>query len=87
MVVDYDTATGTDPEDVYTRSQHIKVAWDSAKVKFYFTQLEMQMETAGIKSQWQKRLMLQKNLPPNIISELENLLIQKQSEAGTTHST
>ena len=32
----------------------------------------MQMETAGVQSQWQKRLLLQKNLPPDIIEEWED---------------
>ena len=40
------------------------------------------METAGVLSQWQKRLLLQRSLPPDIIAELEDLLIKNQTEAG-----
>ena len=82
MVLDYDAATGVDPDDIHSKTTSIKIHWNPAKVRFYFAQLEMQMETAGVKSQWQKRLLLQRNLPPEIIAELEDLLIQKQSEAG-----
>ena len=65
VMVDYDMADAADPADIQTKSANVKVTWDK-NVRFYFSQLEMQMETAGVASQWQKRLLLQKHLPPEI---------------------
>ena len=82
-MVNYDEATGTDPADLHTKTQHIKCTFDRKGVKFFFSQLEMMMETAGVLSQWQKRLLLQRSLPPDIIAELEDLLIKKSDRSRT----
>ena len=42
------------------------------------------METAGVQSQWVKRLLLQQNLPPDVIVDLEDLFIKNKTEAGAT---
>ena len=42
------------------------------------------MTTAGVKSQWTKRLQLQRFLPENVAAELKDLLRKDESEAGAT---
>ena len=53
-------------------------------MEFWFQQLEMHMQTAGIKAQWTKRLLLHKQLPKDVVAEVKDLLRKAQSEAGAT---
>ena len=72
-MVNYDEVDGTYPTDIHTKTNLVTFTFDRTNIRFYFSQLEMLMETAGVQSQWQKRLLLQRNLPPDVIADLENI--------------
>ena len=79
--VDFEDEAGQDdPKAVeYTRSLKMEFAPDD--VEFWFIQLENEMFSSGVKSQWLKRSVLVKNLPPKIQADVKALLILKQSAA------
>ena len=84
MAGDYDTKDGTDPADVYAKTSHIKVDFNRKKPGFFFIQLEMLMESSGCASQWMKRLLLQRNLPSDVVEDLEDIFSKGQTAAGAT---
>ena len=64
IMADFETDNGTDASDVTAALREIKVHFDEADIEFFFTQFEMMMENAGVKSQWTKRCQLYRFLPP-----------------------
>ena len=62
--------------------QTFKVDYDPTDVRFWFNQLEMRMQLAGVKSQWTKRLLLQGQLPYNIVADMKDIFSLQQDEAG-----
>ena len=53
-------------------------------VRFFFIQLEMLLESAECKSQWMKRLVLQRNLPPDVVEDLQDLFSKGKTDPGAT---
>ena len=84
-MTNYDEQNDKDPADIHTKIAKIKLVFDRNDVRFFFTQLEMQMENSGVKSQWQKRLLLHNLLPPDIIEDLKDLLNLNKTEAGDAY--
>ena len=84
VIVEYDAENGSDPADVHAKTAHIKVDFNRAKVEFFFMQLEMFLESAGCKSQWMKRLILQRNLPQDVIEDIQDILSRGKAAAGAT---
>ena len=82
VMVNYDVDDGVDDKDASHKTSNLKLEFDKTDVKFWFCQLEMHLNTAGIKSQWTKRLLLHKQLPSEIVMELKDLLRKDKSEAG-----
>ena len=80
----FDSKNGEDTADIHTKTTLVKFDFCPVNIKFFFSQLEMLMETTGVQSQWQKRLLLKRNLPQDVISELEDLLVKNRAEAGVT---
>ena len=82
---DFDSTNGTDEGDINTKLSSIKLTFDeTANVEFFFTQLEMLLECAGVKSQWWKRIGLHNTLPNHIQEEVMDLLSKPKSKAGDT---
>ena len=52
----------------------LKIEYDPTNVKFWFIQLENEMFTCEVKSQWLKRCVLVKNLPPTVQADVMALL-------------
>ena len=85
MTDDFDSANGTDEGDINTKLATIKLTFDeSGNVEFFFTQLEMRLECAGVRSQWWKRIGLHNTLPNHIQEEVMDLLSKPKSKAGDT---
>ncbi len=82
IMADFETDNGTDASDVTTALREIKVHFDEADIEFFFTQFEMMMENAGVKSQWTKRCQLYRFLPPRIVNEMKDVLNKKKTDAG-----
>ena len=53
-------------------------------IEFWFGQLEGQLEVIEIKSQWLKRIAVQRFLPPEIQEEVKGLLSLGKTAAGDT---
>ena len=80
----YDMANGTDAKDAQAKSSGLKVDFDRQDVEFWFEQLEMHMFGCGLAAQWTNRMVLHKMLPPDIVSEIKDLLRKNQASAGET---
>ena len=80
VVVDFEDEEGEDGEKALDYTRTLKLEWNPQQVTFWFTQLENEMFTCGVKSQWLKRCVLVKNLPPKIQSDVMSLLVLKKSE-------
>ena len=60
----------------------ITMPFDSGNVEKWIRRLEIKMTTDGVTSQWYKQVVLEANLPPKIVDELESLFSKVQSEFG-----
>ena len=83
-MVDYDQDEGADPTDVFSKTSNIKVPFTRHNIKFFFINLENQLETTGTKSQWMKRAILQRCLPEDVVEELQDILAKGKTAAGAT---
>ena len=79
--VDFEDENAQDGDKAIEYSRTLKMDYNQDSIEFWFTQLENEMFTCGIKSQWMKRCILVKNLPPQVQSDVMSLLILKKSEA------
>ena len=84
VMVKYDTASGDDPTNIFSQTSGLKVEWDEDDPRFFFSQLEMLMQSAGVVNQWTKRILLQRQLPRRITDQIKDLLRKDQSTAGDT---
>ena len=80
-VVDFEDENEQDGEKALEYSRTLSMEYNPDEVEFWFTQLENEMYTCTIKSQWMKRVVLVKNLPPKIQADVKSLLILKQTQA------
>ena len=80
--VDFEDENADDGAKALEFSRTLKIEYDPSEVNFWFTQLENEMYTCEVKSQWLKRCVLVKNLPPKIQADVKSLLMLKKSEAG-----
>ena len=79
--MDFEDEDGTDGAKALEFSRSLKLEYNPDEVEFWFTQIENEMFTCEIKSQWLKRSILVKNLPPKIQADVKALLILKKSDA------
>ena len=77
--VDFEVENGQNDAKAleFTRTLVMEFAKDD--VPFWFTQIENEMYTCGVRSQWLKRCVLVKNLPPKIQGDVKSLLTLKAS--------
>ena len=81
VTVDFEDENGKDGEKAIEYSRTLKIDMDQTEIEFWFTQIENEMFTCGIKSQWMKRCVLVKNLPAKVQADVKSLLLLKQSAA------
>ena len=79
--LDFEDEAGNDGAKALEHTRTLKLEWNPQQVKFWFTQLENEMYTCEVKSQWLKRCVLVKNLPPKVQSDVMSLLVLKKTEA------
>ena len=79
--IDFEDENGQDGDKALDYTRSLKLEWNPTQVQFWFTQLENEMFTCTVKSQWLKRCVLVKNLPPAVQSDVMSLLVLKKSEA------
>ena len=81
-MVNYDTEDKADGEKAQDLARSIKVEFDPNNIKFWFAQLEDEMEMATINRQWLKKSVLQRNLPLKIKEDVMGFLSLQKGEAG-----
>ena len=79
--VDFEDENGRDGDKAIEYSRTLKLEYNPENVEFWFTQLENEMFTCTIKSQWMKRCILVRNLPPKVQNDVMSLLNLKQTAA------
>ena len=82
VVIDFEDEAGQDGAKALEFTRTLKLEWNPQEVNFWFTQLENEMYTCEVKSQWLKRCVLVKNLPPKVQSDVMSLLVLKKSEVS-----
>ena len=82
-MADFDVENGTDGEKAIAQLNTVQCPFDRGDIEYWFSELEMQLSLIEVKSQWLKRLALQRFLPVEIRHEVKDLLILGKTEAGT----
>ena len=80
-VVDFEDENVQNGAKALEYSRTLVMPFNKTDIAFWFTQIENEMFTCEIKSQWMKRVVLVKNLPPEVQNDVKSLLVLKQSEA------
>ena len=80
MSTEFEDVNGADPPESLGKLGSIKVPWDR-DVKYWFSELECQMDIIQVKSQWIKRTVLSNNLPSLVKAELKELLKKTKANA------
>ena len=82
--VDYGAENKADGEKAQEHARHIKVEFEPADIKFWFSQIEGEMLMAAVNSQWLKRTILQRNLPNKQKEDVKAFLELTKTQAGDT---
>ena len=81
--VDFEDENAQDGDKALEYSRTLVMPFSKDDIAFWFTQIENEMLTCTIKSQWMKRVVLVKNLPPEVQADVKALLRLKKTEAPT----
>ena len=81
-MVNYDIEDKEDGEKAADLARSIRVEFDPNDIRFWFAQLEDEMEVATIGRQWLKKTVLQRNLPVKQKEDVKGYLIRNKAEAG-----
>ena len=81
-MVDFDQQNTADGEKAADLARSIKVEFNPRDVRFWFSELEAEMLTAGINKQWLKKTVLQRNLPTRQKEDVKALLTLTETQAG-----
>ena len=80
-MADFDVENGEDGKSAMDKLGSVKCEFSKEDLDFWFTELETQLEVIEVKSQWTKRIALQRFLPAEIKEEVKSLLkIQKANQ-------
>ena len=77
-MTDFETENGTDLATAQEKTSSLKVPWDDLDIVFWFSQFENHLENAGVKAQWTKRMILQRQLDPRIQVDCKDILAKKK---------
>ena len=83
IMEDFETENGTDGQKALEKMGSVKCDFSKEDIEFWFTELESQLEVIEVKSQWTKRIALQRFLPAEIKQEIKTLLKIQKANAGT----
>ena len=81
-MANYDVEDKADSEKAADLARSIRVEFDPNDIRFWFAQLEDEMEVATIGRQWLKKTVLQRNLPVKQKEDVKGYLIRNKNEAG-----
>ena len=80
--MDFDAENGIDGKSALSDLKAVVCPFIKDDVEFWFGQFEGQLEVIEIKSQWLKRIAVQRFLPPEIQTEVKSLLSLSKTAAG-----
>ena len=83
VMANFEDINTPDDPSVLAKLGSIKVTWDE-DVKYFFFEIENQMEIINVTSQWIKRVILANNLPSTVKTEVKDVLKKTKNEAGAT---
>ena len=78
----FEDENGTDGSKAMEQLLAVKCPFIKDDIDFWFSQFEGQLEVIEIKSQWVKRIALQRFLPPEIQLQVKSLLKLLKTQAG-----
>ena len=81
-IMDFDLENGVDGEKALDKMSAVKCEFTKDDIEFWFSELETQLEVIEIKSQWSKRIALQRFLPAEVKQEVKSLLVIQKAQAG-----
>ena len=81
-MTDFDAENGADGASAMDKMSSVKCEFTRDDIEFWFTELETQLEVIDVKSQWSKRIALQRFLPADVKQEVKSLLIIPKAQAG-----
>ena len=81
-IIDFDQADVADGDKAQDHARSVKVEFNPSDIRFWFSELEAEMTTAGIGKQWLKKTVLQRNLPTKQKTDVKALLTLNQTQAG-----
>ena len=84
IMTDFDAENGVDGKNALGELKGVQCPFTKDDIEFWFGQLEGQLEVIEIKSQWLKRIAVQRFLPPEIQEEVKGLLSLGKTAAGDT---
>ena len=82
--VDFDAENGDDGAKAQEHARSVKVEFEAADIRFWFSQLEAEMTMATVNSQWLKKTILQRNLPNKQKEDVKELLTLPKTQAGNS---
>ena len=80
----FEYKNGEDVTGWETKLQNLRLPLDREDISFWFSQLEMHLQNAGVKKQWSKRIKLHQLLPDGVMPEIKDLLRKTETTAGDT---
>ena len=81
-MADFEDENGIDGEKAMDKLGSVKCDFDKDDIEYWFSEFETQLEVIEVKSQWTKRIALQRCLPAEIKQEVKSLMIIKKGQAG-----
>ena len=82
--MNFEDQNGEDGPEIMGKLYQILLTYDNSEVKKWINRLEIKMESYGIQSQWNKRIVLEQNLPSHIQDKMNSLFEKRKTEAGPT---
>ena len=82
-MADFEDENGIDGEKAMDKLGSVKCDFDKDDIEYWFSEFETQLEVIEVKSQWTKRIALQRCLPAEIKQEVKSLIIIKKGQAGS----
>ena len=84
-MADFEDIDMPEAQETLGKLAAIKVPWNRSDVRYWFFEIENQMELINIQSQWVKRCILANNLPEIVKDEVKELLKKPKSKLISAH--
>ena len=81
-MANYDETNVADEAGAYQNARDIKIPFNKADIRLWFTLVESKMQFAGINRQWSKRQVLVQLIPAELHNDFKAYLIQQEADAG-----